>query len=178
MDKTFKIVPTRRGIYFGIPLGLAYSGLLIYLLWLGHNLFFEIALFFSLRLSFYSLIDFCVIRQIMATEDGLYIKLAFIKIEINPKCCFTVIQRIFLPEKYGSKNYALKLIRNEKQWWNRVFKNKVKLYIEDGYIDLMKTGKMLEEKFGIHFREIDMSWEGKAYTDDLTVLMKNKGRIP
>ncbi len=137
-----------------------------------------IVLIFAFKFFIYRLIDFLFIKEFIEIEKILYISFLGVNFKINPKRCFSVIEAYSFPSKSGTKYYYLELIRNDERWLYRIFKNKIKLYVEDGEIDLEGVAQKLFDLYGIKYLGIFDDWNGQGYTENKDFLMKNKGIIP
>lgn len=181
MRKIYKINKTSYGVWHEFALNFLF-GIIFFAIGIYESLdsifIGAIILIIAFKFFLYRLSDFLFTKEIIQSDIYLFIRVFFIRLKIESARCYTVIESYSFPSMAGTRYYYLELVRNDKNRWHRLFKNKIKLYPQDGKIDLVGVGQKIEESFGIPFRGIDMSWDGGSYSDDISVLMPNKGIIP
>lgn len=178
----YKISATSFGIWHEFILkfivGLLFIVCGLYLLIDGEAFIGIAILLVTFRLIVFRYIDLLLSKEIVRTTNSILLKAFCIKFEITNGRSFTVIEPYSFPSKYGSKYFYLVIVRNNPNALKRLFKNKIKLYPEDGKIDLVGVAKKIENEFGIPYHGIFDLSEGGNGINDASILMPNKGIVP
>lgn len=113
--------------------------------------------FYTVKYFFYRIVDFFFSKTIFQSEQEFHVRMCFINFKLNSRspvkdrATFLVIEDVGFPRRGYVKDYGLVLVRNREKWHQRLFKNKIKLYIEDGKMNLEQLAEQIGEKFNIHF---------------------------
>ena len=176
----YRMPTTTYAIWHEFVLKLFIGGLLcfpgLYMLLDGRLFTGTLILLFFFWFFIYRPSDYLFSKVLFQDTDSFRLKMAFWAFKIDKQRCFTVIEPYSFPSSYGSRFFHLALVRNTESRWQRLFKNKIKLYPEDGTIDLEGLAKKIKDEFGIPYHGIfDFSSGGVM---DKSALMKHKGLIP
>ena len=161
-EKRYTIKPSIEDGYFAfwvIIHGAFFISIFLYGYSRIHSyLFFIIFLIaLSFKLYIFQIIDLLFNRKIVLTEDGeIYIKLFFITWRLDNKKCYLIIEDIFIPTTIDIKRPTLMIYRNPNTFFNRLFKNKIKIHRADkiNFEQIRDEARKISEMFGIPFRDI------------------------
>ena len=178
-NKSYVIHRTASGVLNQFTLSLVIVAVLTIACWkadFGVFGWLKIPLYaYAFRIGIYVLIDFLFEKKFLEIDDDIYIKTFFSKFKLDKNRSYLIIAPAPLL-RYTSEIYYLNLVRNDKRLLNRVFKNRIKLYVEDGELDLKGIARKISDMFGIPFRDVELGIN--SYWNDGGELQKNKGIIP
>lgn len=117
-------------------------------------------LLFVFREYLYKQIDFLITIRIISKESEVYVCFCFLQIKINLNNSFLIIEdKDYFGLTKNSTKYYLVLVRNDDKFFNRIFKNRIKLIQVTNYNLNVVKDKMneLHENFGL--RKVDFTEE-------------------
>ena len=102
-----------------------------------------------LRLLIYPIIDYALPKTILLEDGKLYLKIAFLKIEIHKEKALFVEEDVFIFIKsYGPKT-SINLYRDRHRIFRLSFKNKIRLHLMPTKEEVDTYFKQLEKDFDV-----------------------------
>jgi hypothetical protein len=136
-------------IFKGFFSGTVFYVLTIFIL-IRNGLIGIVPLFFIIRYYIYKNIELLFNVRIVKDEGSLYLKMMWFTLSLDLNNCFLIIENVavFTGIKPNTE-YGLVLVRNEKKAINRIFKNRIKLYVGLSVTDLEDNMNLISNQFGI-----------------------------
>lgn len=115
-----------------------------------------ILIIIGLKIGFYSSIDYLFKKQLVKTEQGsLLLKSFGITFDITLDLSFLIIDEDMISlNNYSKKSYGLYIVRNNRFWINRLFKNRIKLITDSKNYNIVQIMETVANDFGLRY--VDM----------------------
>ena len=124
---------------------------------------------FCLRMWFYQIIDLILTKKIYIRNDDIILECLCFKFRLNPERSIMKVEDMnFVSYEDYVKYSTVNIIRNPENFWDKLFKNRIKLYKVDCFFlkQAQEATQKITEKFGIPFID-DYSFdrEGTSFFD-------------
>lgn len=110
-----------------------------------------LCLLFIFKFFIYNILDFLFDKQIIKTDNNLFIKISKLRLAIDTERAYIEISKVDTPVTGFTKVKGIVLVRNNKKIKNRLFKNRIKLLAEGKNKNLEEFGEKLSSELGIKF---------------------------
>jgi hypothetical protein len=114
--------------------------------------------FVGLRLGVYNSIDYLFTKTLYEKNGKLVLKISVINFQISKEDSFLAIGKDDITTRLSITSHGLYIVRNNKIWWRRIIKNRIKLLPKGGKYNLEDIMEEVANKFGLNsidLREID-----------------------
>ena len=115
-----------------------------------------IVIIIGLKIGLYSNIDYLHSKQLIKTDKGkLLLKCFGLTFNLTSDSSFLIIDKDMISlRNYSKHSYCLYIVRNNKVWMSRIFKNRIKLITDSSMYDIDKIMVDVANDFGLRY--IDM----------------------
>lgn len=120
----------------------------------GYPLIQFIVILIGFKLGLYKSIDYLFSKKLVRNKDNFAIKIGLLSLGINTLDSFLIIEKDELSINNYAHSFGLYIVRNNKKWYNRLFKNRIKLLPMSNKYDIEEIMFDVSRKFNL--RCIDM----------------------